>query len=239
MSPTPTPEPYGHPAIGATARPEESFTGMRSSGTDDPPTLGAPIAVPGRNCWKRPIAGKVSFLVDGDAYFSAFAAAVERAQFSVLILGWDIDSRLQLRKSGSKGQFPNELGLFLKEVLSRRKKLQIHVLNWDFAMIYLLEREFLPVFKRPWRGHRRVHFRLDGHHPSGGSHHQKVVVIDCGSPDPHRLLRSRGDPAGPAGRVLVRCVLGHDLYRRRNDPGGNHCLSIRPVPDRRLAPEKI
>jgi phosphatidylserine/phosphatidylglycerophosphate/cardiolipin synthase-like enzyme/uncharacterized membrane protein YdjX (TVP38/TMEM64 family) len=140
--------------------------------------LDAPIAIPGRNCWKRPLARKVSFLVDGDAYFSAFAAAVEQAQFSVLILSWDINSRLRLGRSESQGEFSDELGLFLKEVLSRRKKLQIHVLSWDFAMIYLLEREFLPVFKRPWRGHRRVHFRLDGHHPPGGSHHQKVVVID-------------------------------------------------------------
>ena len=26
--------------------------------------------------------------------------------------------------------------------------------------------------------HRRVHFRFDDQHPLGGSHHQKVVVID-------------------------------------------------------------
>jgi phospholipase D1/2 len=174
-SATQSPKPQKHSPTRGT---REAPTSMGSSERHDIPTHGAPIAVPGRNCWKRPVAGKVSFLVDGDAYFSAFAAAVERAQFSVLILSWDIDSRLQLRMDGSRGESPNELGLFLKEILSRRKKLQIHVLTWDFAMIYLLEREFLPVFKRPWRGHRRVHFRLDAHHPSGGSHHQKVVVID-------------------------------------------------------------
>jgi len=166
-SPTPTPEPSPRTPYG---RPGGSPLLRASSAS--------PIAQVGRNCWRRPLADKVSFLIDGDAYFSAFAAAVERAQFSVLILSWDIDSRLRLRRNGPKSEFPEELGLFLKEVLSRRKKLQIHVLSWDFAMIYLLEREFLPVFKRPWRGHRRVHFRLDSHHPKGGSHHQKVVVID-------------------------------------------------------------
>ncbi|RPJ40628.1 MAG: hypothetical protein EHM27_07700, partial [Deltaproteobacteria bacterium] len=177
-SATPSPEPHGDAALRGKARLYESSTSMRASERHDPPNYGAPIAVPGRNCWKRPVAGKVAFLVDGDAYFSAFAAAVERARFSVLILGWDIDSRLQLRGDGSRGKFSNELGLFLKEIISRRKELQIHVLSWDFAMIYLLEREFLPVFKRPWRGRRRIHFRLDGRHPRGGSHHQKVVVID-------------------------------------------------------------
>ncbi len=137
-----------------------------------------PISVEGKNCWRRPIAAKASFLIDGEAYFSAFSAAAERAQHSVLILGWDIDSRVWLRRTTSPLSFSDELGLFLQRILSRRKSLEVFTLSWDFAMIYLFEREFLPVFKRPWRSHRRLHFRLDGHHPSGGSQHQKLVVMD-------------------------------------------------------------
>src|SRR6185437_9244660 len=52
------------------------------------------------------------------------------------------------------------------------------ILSWDFAMLYAFEREWLPVYKLDWRTHRRLHFRLDGRHPPGASHHQKVVVID-------------------------------------------------------------
>jgi phosphatidylserine/phosphatidylglycerophosphate/cardiolipin synthase-like enzyme/uncharacterized membrane protein YdjX (TVP38/TMEM64 family) len=103
---------------------------------------------------------------------------MERAEHSILILGWDIASRVWLRRDGARHSQPDELGLILHEVLSRRKKLRVHILSWDFAMIYLLEREFLPIFKLPWRAHRRLHFFLDGNHPSGGSHHQKVVVVD-------------------------------------------------------------
>src|SRR5439155_12993082 len=36
----------------------------------------------------------------------------------------------------------------------------------------------LPVLRRAWRRHPRLHFRLDGNHPLGASHHQKIVVID-------------------------------------------------------------
>jgi phosphatidylserine/phosphatidylglycerophosphate/cardiolipin synthase-like enzyme len=34
----------------------------------------------GENCWRIAPAERVAFLVDGEAFFAAFAAAVERAQ---------------------------------------------------------------------------------------------------------------------------------------------------------------
>jgi phosphatidylserine/phosphatidylglycerophosphate/cardiolipin synthase-like enzyme/membrane protein YqaA with SNARE-associated domain len=54
----------------------------------------------------------------------------------------------------------------------------VYALSWDFAMLYALEREWLPVYKLDWRTHRRLSFRLDDQHPTGASHHQKVVVVD-------------------------------------------------------------
>jgi phosphatidylserine/phosphatidylglycerophosphate/cardiolipin synthase-like enzyme len=44
------------------------------------------IAREGRNCWRRARAHRVAFLVDGAAYFDAFAAATERARRSILML---------------------------------------------------------------------------------------------------------------------------------------------------------
>ncbi|MCZ7563465.1 MAG: VTT domain-containing protein [Burkholderiales bacterium] len=35
-----------------------------------------------------------------------------------------------------------------------------------------------PIYTLGWRTHRRLHFHLDGRHPVGASHHQKIVVID-------------------------------------------------------------
>ena len=66
----------------------------------------------------------------------------------------------------------------LNALCDRRRDLSVHVLAWDYSVIYAFEREPLPAIKFGWRGHRRVHFALDAEHPTGASHHQKVVVVD-------------------------------------------------------------
>ena len=73
---------------------------------------------------------------------------------------------------------PGELGWFLNALVSHRQRLHVYILNWDFSVLFALEREPLPKLKFGLRSHRRVHFRLDGHHPIGASHHQKIVVVD-------------------------------------------------------------
>lgn len=137
-----------------------------------------PILREGRNCWRILPCENAAFLVDGAEYFSAFKAVAREARQSILILGWDIDSRTCLEPGRSEDGLPNELGPFLNAVVARRRGLHAYLLGWDFAMIYMLEREFFPVVKLDWQTHRRVHFYLDGTHPVGASHHQKIVVID-------------------------------------------------------------
>lgn len=117
-------------------------------------------------------------LVDADAYFRAVRAAILNARHSVFILSWDIDSRTRLIPGGANDGYPDGLGDFLHQVVATRPSLRAYVLNWDFAMLYALEREWLPVYKLEWRTHSRLSFRMDAKHPIGGSHHQKIVVID-------------------------------------------------------------
>lgn len=117
-------------------------------------------------------------LVDAADYFRCVREAIVAARHSVFILSWDIDTRMLLMPGGANDGFPEPLGDFLHAVVSARPELQIHVLNWDFAMLYALEREWLPVYKLGWRTHQRLKFALDAKHPIGGSHHQKVVVVD-------------------------------------------------------------
>lgn len=133
---------------------------------------------PGRNCWRIEQAHRFSLLIDADSYFRALRAAIRAARHSIFILGWDIDSRLQLVPEGANDGYPEPLGDFLHAVVAANPQLHAYVLNWDFAMLYALEREWLPVYKLGWRTHRRLQFFMDGKHPSGASHHQKVVVID-------------------------------------------------------------
>lgn len=132
---------------------------------------------PGKNCWRLERAEQVAFLIDGEDYYRAVREAITQARHSILILGWDIDSRMRLQQTPDDG-YPAELGDFLNSVVARHKRLQAHVLIWDFAMIYSLEREWLPIYKLGWKTHRRLHFHLDDQHPLGASQHQKVVVID-------------------------------------------------------------
>ena len=143
-----------------------------------PAAAGQGLLVPGRNCWRVERANRMAVLIDGDAYFRAVRAAIARARRSVFILAWDIDSRIRLVPDGANDGYPEELGDFLNAVVAARRDLQMYVLSWDFAMVFALDREWLPLYKLDWRTHRRLHFRLDAKHPLGASHHQKIVVVD-------------------------------------------------------------
>lgn len=120
----------------------------------------------------------MAMLVDAADYFAAVRHAIAHAQHSVFILSWDFDSRIHLVPGGAKDGFPQPLGEFLNAIASSRPELRVYVLNWDYAVLYALEREWLPASKFDPASHPQVMFRMDKQHPLGGSHHQKVVVVD-------------------------------------------------------------
>jgi phospholipase D1/2 len=132
---------------------------------------------PGDNCAWAGSVGRAAFLVDGEAYFDAFVRAAERAERSILILGWDFDSRMVLRY-GVDGKPDIVLGEFLNKLARRNHHLRIRILDWDYPMIFGTGREFPPIYGLSWKPHRRVDIRYDDTHPMVGSHHQKVAVFD-------------------------------------------------------------
>lgn len=132
---------------------------------------------PGANCSSVTHARRVALLVDGAAYFDAFARAAERAQRSIIIVAWDFDSRTTLQVD-ERGRPVTVIGDFLNDLATRRRALRIHVLDWDYPMIFAHDRELPPIFGLGWTPHRRVRFRFDDTHSLAGSHHQKLVVID-------------------------------------------------------------
>ncbi len=172
----------------------------------------------GRNCWRIERANRAAFLVDADSYFKAFVAAARRAQRSILITGWDFHSRTRLLCEDDAGH-ELELGKFLNELVRRKRGLQIHILIWDYPMIFGLDREWAPLYGFGWKPRRRIHFRYDSTQPVGASHHQKVAVIDdavafCGGID---LTCKRWDTCDHAPDNNRRAVQGapyppfHDL----------------------------
>src|SRR5689334_19635519 len=174
---------------------------------------------PGRNCWRIEPARRLSFLIDGAAYFAALRAAIAKAQRSVFIIGWDIDSRIKLVPDGANDGFPEELGEFLNEVVKQRRGLRMYVLSWDFAMVFAMDREWLPIYKLDWRTHRRLSFKLDDKHPAGASHHQKIVVVDdavafVGGLD---LTHCRWDTSEHGCNNAARCDAEGKPYRPYHD----------------------
>ncbi|MCB2226375.1 MAG: VTT domain-containing protein [Desulfarculaceae bacterium] len=159
-------------------------------------------------------AQRLAVLVDGEEFFDALVQVAQQAQHSLYVLSWDIDSKLHLNRGHDEP--PLYLGEFLSRLSEKRPQLRVYILNWDFAMIYALEREFLPIFHLGWRTDGGVRFAMDGKHPLGASHHQKVIVVDDElallggfdlarnrwdthehSPEDTRRINSRGKNYGP------------------------------------------
>src|SRR3954469_3886284 len=134
---------------------------------------------PGYNCWRVAPADRVALLVDAKDYFEAFHRAALKAERSIVILAWDFNSRTRLHFDPvPKGGPPAELGDFLNFLVRRRRGLHIHILNWDYPMVFGADREFPPLYGFGWTPARHVHLRYDDTHPVAGCQHQKIAVID-------------------------------------------------------------
>ncbi len=135
---------------------------------------------PGRNVWRVEHADRAAMLIDAGAFFGAVRAALLQAKRSVFIIGWDLDSRTRLVGEDCEAHdgWPVTLREFLVRLVEERPELTVHLLAWDFAVLYALEREPFPSLKLGWNTPDRVRFRLDNVLPVGASHHQKIIVVD-------------------------------------------------------------
>ena len=100
----------------------------------------------GRNCWRQEKAQRLAIAIDGDDYFRAVREAILAARRSVFILGWDIHSRLKLVRDPEEDGLPVGLGDLL-DYVAEQHAVDVYVLSWDFAMIYLIERESFPLYR--------------------------------------------------------------------------------------------
>lgn len=147
-----------------------------------------PILVAGRTCWRIEPAGRFALIVDAADYFRHAKAAMLNAEQRIMLLGWDFDVRIELEPGQQTLEGPNRLGDFLAWLPERRPGLRIFVLKWDLGVFQALGRGMAPMFVKNWTTGKRLRFKLDGMHPPGAAHHQKIVVIDdalafCGGID--------------------------------------------------------
>ena len=132
------------------------------------------------NAWKIARADRAAVLIDAAHYFGALREAMKKAEKSILIVGWDINSRTRL--VGESGRvddsMPDTLGDFMTALVRAKPQLRIKLLLWDYSIFYSLEREFLPFLALQWKTPRQIELCLDDTVPIGSAHHQKIVVID-------------------------------------------------------------
>lgn len=141
---------------------------------------------PGPEYWRIERAERMTVIVDADDYFRIARRAMLGAKKRILLIGWDFDARIHLEPAGD-GK-PRAVGAFILHLVQRNPELEVFLLRWDLGALKTLVRgaTFLTVLK--WMRHPRIHTKLDGHHPTGASHHQKIVIIDdslafCGGID--------------------------------------------------------
>jgi phosphatidylserine/phosphatidylglycerophosphate/cardiolipin synthase-like enzyme/uncharacterized membrane protein YdjX (TVP38/TMEM64 family) len=163
--------------LGFRARDESHADGAGTPRADTARLAAGGLFETGRNCWTVARAQRVALIVDGEDYFRNFVLAAERATRSIGILSWEFNSTTRLRfDEASDG--PARLGDFLNWLAKRRRALNIHVLDWDYPLVFGTDRELRTLFGFGWRPRRRVHRAYDNTQPLSASHHQKVVVID-------------------------------------------------------------
>ena len=135
---------------------------------------------PNHNVWRIERAARAAVLIDAAAFFEAVRGACLKAERSIIVVGWDIDSRTQLVGADGKPTDGLSSGFadFLSDLVRTRPHLHVNLLLWDYSLLYAGERELLPRLSLGWRTPERVTLCIDNSVPFGSSQHQKIVVVD-------------------------------------------------------------
>lgn len=150
--------------------------------------MGERIAVPGETCWRVDRADRLACIVDAADYFRYAKSAMLQARRRILLIGWDFDTRIKLEPDRKTLEGPNRLGAFLKWLPHRHPDLEVFLLKWNIGAFAAIGRGMTPVFVLNWMSDPRLRLEIDGAHPVGAAHHQKIIVIDdavafCGGID--------------------------------------------------------
>ena len=168
--------------------------------------------------WRYAVAESMAVVIDGENYFTHVHNAMYNAQTQIVLIGWDFDTRISLRRGeewdNDGGDRPSRLGDYLPWLVHNHDGLDIRILKWGLSWVQFFKRGRMAYdIARMWMVDG-ISFRFDSKHPPGCSHHQKIAVFDrqlavCGGID---LTYDRWD---------TRDHLEDDP-RRTNWPGSTH-----------------
>lgn len=175
--------------------------------------------VTGKTAWRVHEGATAGLLIDARDYYRAFYEAASRAKRSILMLGWQFDSDVQLLRGGDvpPGADPKayELLPLLDRLCRERPELEVKMLAWDHSLFFALEREILQKVVFDIATVDRFQFKTDGTVPFGGSHHQKIAIIDgqvgfMGSAD---ICQDRWDTSAHVARDPLRVSRNAQPYK--------------------------
>lgn len=146
------------------------------------------ILAEGESCWRIAEAERFSVIVDAADFFRHARASMLKAKHSIMLIGWDFDTRIRLTPDQPKGKRPDKLGRFLEDLARQTPSLQIRILKWDYGLLASITRGETPFHMLRWMVSRQIHLKLDRAHPPMAAHHMKLLVIDdevafCGGID--------------------------------------------------------
>ncbi|THV25519.1 phospholipase D-like domain-containing protein [Peteryoungia ipomoeae] len=213
------------------------------------------IFSPSENCWRTEAADDFSILIDANDYFTSIRASMMAAKRVIFFVGWDFDASITLGHPEVDDGAPRRVGDFLLWLARRTPGLEIRIVLWSPAPLASWARPSnLPYLLR-WKWNRQITVRLDGKHPMGSSHHQKMLVIDdtvayCGGidvtldrwdtrehlDDDQNRKRPNGTPYGPWHDISTRFTgpaaraLAELCRYRWTRAGGEDVPLLAPVP---------
>ena len=132
---------------------------------------------PGQNCWRVEKASRAALVVDACDYYRLALHAMLEARSQILLIGWDIDTRVTLTDREPPCSAPTKLGPLLSWLSSRRPDLKIYILAWDEALLKVPGRGTTPFRLLRWAIDKKVSIKWDSSHPLNASHHQKLSLI--------------------------------------------------------------
>jgi phospholipase D1/2 len=143
---------------------------------------------PGRNCWRIERAERAALIVDAADYYRLAMDAMLEAKSQIMLIGWDVDTRIRLVDGDPPSGAPPHLGAFLTWLANRTPGLHIYILAWDQGVISVPGRGTTLFRMLRWGADPQISVKWDHQHPLDGSHHQKILVIDdkvafCGGID--------------------------------------------------------
>ncbi len=133
-----------------------------------------------KNCWRVAEAEHATLLIDCANFYSAIHDAISKAKHSIFILGWEIDSQTRLLRGDKEkeSKIPSVIIELLDWKAKQNPEIQIYLCRWDASVVFVTDRDLMPEFVWANNTPENVHVCLDGNVPMGGSHHQKIILID-------------------------------------------------------------